>query len=698
IGAERGYSVRFALASGEEGGVHAVFLRTPRDGDGPVVDWSALYPVAGAGDADLRALAHEPYSEDRQSGLQHSVLERLRAQLPAYMVPAHVVVLDAMPLTPNGKIDRKALPAPDLTRGDAGYVAPRTPVEETTARIWADVLGLDRVGIHDNFFDLGGHSLLATRVISKVRTQLGVELPLRALFEAPSVAELAARIDTARGERAGRVSAPIVPVPRDGAIPLSYAQNRFWFLEQYQPGVLSYSMPVALNLRGGWDMQRLANAFDALVARHEPLRTTFGHRGGVPEQVIAPAAPLAVALEDFSALGAEAAQQAVERAMREEAGTPFELAKGPLFRVRLLKAGEGEHVLLMTLHHILYDAWSFRVLMEEVMRLYDGLPVPQLPIQYADYCHWEREQLSGPVLREQLDYWRGQLAGAPDLLALPTDRPRPAAMTYRGQWHNAAFSPALTQRLMALGSASRATLFMVMASAFKTLFHRLCGQNDLTLGSLSANRPYGTESLIGIFANIVTLRSTIDEDTVFGDVLAVTAKQVLAVHDYPLPFELVLSNLVESRNPAYMPFAQVVLNYYDEAELGGALDDFSSAEGLRIAGRSSALGVQADFEIKVEMRLAGDHLAISYVYNTDLFDAATLARWHGHLERLAEAICDQPQARISQLPLLDAVAQGAILAACNDARHYDVDGTLHGLFEAQAARRPQAIALTHEER
>ncbi|MCY1023457.1 non-ribosomal peptide synthetase [Pyxidicoccus sp. MSG2] len=692
LAAERGYTVRFALASGSEGGLHAVFLRTPR-----ALDWSALYPAAGADDASLRALAHEPYSEERQAGLQQTVLERLREQLPAYMVPAHVVVLDALPLTPNGKVNKKALPAPDLTRGEAGYVAPRTPMEEATARIWAEVLGLDRVGIHDNFFDLGGHSLLATRVISKVRAQLDVELQLRALFEAPSVAALAARIEAERGTRK-RATERIEPVPRQGTVPLSYAQNRFWFLEQYQPGVLSYSMPVALTLSGAWDARRLARAFDMLVARHEPLRTTFSHRTGVPEQVIAPPAPLRVAVEDFSGLGAAQANDAVTRAIREEAATPFHLEQGPLFRVRLLEAAEGEHVLLLTLHHILYDAWSLRVLLEEVLRLYDGLPLAPLPIQYADYCDWERRQLTGPALREQLDYWKEQLAGAPDLMPLPTDRPRPAAMTYRGRTHRAALSPELTRRLTALGGASRATLFMVMASAFKALFHRLTGQHDLCLGSLSANRPYGTENLIGIFANIVTLRSTVSADSSFAEVLDATARQVLSVHDYPLPFELVLTHLVASRDASYMPYAQVVLNFYDDAELGGALDDFTSAEGLRIANRPSEVGVQADFEIKVEMRMTGDRLSVDYVYNTDLFDAATLARWHHHLECLAEAACDAPATRISRLPLLDGEERGALLAACNEASHYEVEGTLHGLFEAQAARRPQAVALTHEGR
>ncbi|NNB93013.1 amino acid adenylation domain-containing protein [Corallococcus exiguus] len=692
LAAERGYTVRFALASGNGGELHAVFLRAPR-----AIDWSAQYPAAGADAASLRALAHEPYLEERQAGLQHTVLERLREQLPAYMVPAHVVVLDALPLTPNGKVDKKALPAPDLTRGEAGYVAPRTPMEEATARIWAEVLGLDRVGIHDNFFNLGGHSLLATRVISKVRAQLEVELQLRALFEAPNVAELAARIEAGRGTRQ-RVTARIEPVPRQGTAPLSYAQNRFWFLEQYQPGVLSYSMPVALTLSGAWDAQRLARAFDMLVARHEPLRTTFTHRSGVPEQVIAPPAPLRVAVEDFSGLGAAQANDAVARGIREEAATPFHLEQGPLFRVRLLKAAEGEHVLLLTLHHILYDGWSFRVLMEEVMRLYDGLPLAPLPIQYVDYCDWERRRFSGPALREQLDYWKEQLAGAPDLLSLPTDRPRPAAMTYRGQVHRVALSPALTRRLTALGSASRATLFMVMAAAFKALFHRLTGQNDLCLGSLSANRAYGTENLIGIFANIVTLRSTAREDSSFADVLDATARQVLSVHDYPLPFELVLKHLVASRDASYTPYAQVVLNFYDDAELGGALDDFTSAEGLRIASRPSELGVQADFELKVEMRMTGDRLSVDYVYNTDLFDAATLARWHHHLECLAEAACDAPRTRISRLPLLDGKERRELLAECNAASRYEVEGTLHGLFEAQAARRPHAVALTHEGR
>ncbi|MBA2675316.1 non-ribosomal peptide synthetase, partial [Ramlibacter sp.] len=687
--ARHGYQVQICLAGEGRHAFHAVVSARPM-----AVDWSALHARLAATDAV--PFSNRPVSAHLEALVRQAILAHAKRELPAYMVPANVVLLDALPLTPNGKLDRKALPAPQLRRGEADYVAPRTPAEDTVARIWAEVLGLDRVGIHDNFFELGGHSLLATRVIARIRTQLGAELPLRVLFEASTVAELAPRIAQASGGNAGRTAAPIVPVPRDRPVPLSYAQNRFWFLEQYQPGVLSFSMPVALTLAGEWDGARLAHAFDALVARHEPLRTTFSHRAGVPEQVIAAPSPLHLRVDDVTAPSTEAAQAAVDDAMRQEAATPFDLTAGPLWRVRLLKTGAAEHVLLLTLHHILYDAWSLRVLIEEMMQLYRGQPLPQLPVHYADYCHWERAQLDGPVLQEQLGYWKGALAGAPDLLPLPTDRPRPATMTYAGRIHRAALSPALTQRLSALGNASRATLFMVMAAAFKALFHRLSGQQDLTIGSLTANRSHGTESLIGIFANIVVLRSTVDADSSFAQVLDATAQQVLAAHDHPLPFELVLTHMVESRDPSYMPYAQVVLNFYDELE--GTLDGLGSDEGLRIAGRPNALGAQADFQLKVDMRLVGGRLDVDYIYNTDLFDEATVARWHGHLEQLAEAAAARPQARMSQLPLLDAAQQGAILAACNDARHYDVDGTLHGLFEAQAARRPQAIALTHEER
>ena len=430
------------------------------------------------------------------------------------MIPSHFMVLDALPLTLSGKVDRKALPAPDLARGEGGYVAPRNPTEQAVAAIWSEVLRLDKVGVSDNFFALGGHSLLATQVLAKVRAHFAIQLPLRALFEAPNVAELSQRVAEVLREPDRPMAPRIVPVPRDRALPLSFAQKRFWFLDQFQPGAASYNAPLALTLTGRLDVALLSRVFSALIARHEPLRTTFGHRDGVPEQIIAPAEPIVLAVEDFTALAPDDAGSAIEQRIRGEATTVFDLESGPLIRVRLLKRGSDEHVLLLTLHHILYDGWSMPILTSDLLRLYDAFaadrpsPLENLPIQYADYCHWEQEQLTGPVLDQQLGYWRRYLADASDLLQLPTDRKRPAVATFAGATHDAALSPALTGRLIALAQRHNATLFMVVAAVFKTLFHRLSGQRDICLVNQTANRPAGTEALIGIFANLTTLRST----------------------------------------------------------------------------------------------------------------------------------------------------------------------------------------------
>ncbi|HYH78578.1 MAG TPA: amino acid adenylation domain-containing protein, partial [Longimicrobium sp.] len=406
--------------------------------------------------------------------------EHLRRSLPEYMVPAAFVVLEALPLTPNGKLDKKALPAPDLASAEEKYVAPRTPVEEVLAGIWAEVLRLERVGVGESFFELGGHSLLATRVVSRVRDLFGVELPLRAIFEEPTVAELAGRVEEMRRAELP-VLPPVVPVERAAPLPLSFAQERLWFLDRLEPGSATYNIPAAWRLGGALDEAALERSLSEIVRRHEALRTTFTAVDGSPVQVVAPFDGFALPVEDLSGLGEADREAAVRRRAGEEAARPFDLAAGPLFRAALLRLGGEDHVLLLSMHHVVGDGWSMGVLFRELSALYAAYregresPLSELAVQYADYAVWQREQLEGEALDRQLAYWRERLAGAPELLELPTDHPRPAVQTFRGATVLVEISPELLERLQRLGRSEGATLYMVLLGAFQVLLSKYSG-------------------------------------------------------------------------------------------------------------------------------------------------------------------------------------------------------------------------------
>ncbi|HEX5725220.1 MAG TPA: amino acid adenylation domain-containing protein, partial [Longimicrobiaceae bacterium] len=378
--------------------------------------------------------------------------EHLLRELPEYMVPSAYVFLDALPLAPNGKLDRTSLPAPELASAEERYVAPRTPAEEVLAEIWAETLRLERVGVTESFFELGGHSLLATRVVSRVRQVFGVEVPLRALFEGPTVAELAGRVEEIRRAKLP-VLPPVVPVERTGALPLSFAQERLWFIDRLEPGSATYNLPVAWRLSGALDEAALERALGEVVRRHEALRTVFAEADGSPVQVIAPFGGFVLPVEDLSRLGEADREAAVRRRAGEEARRPFDLAAGPLVRAGLLRLGEEGHVLLLSMHHIVSDGWSMGVFFRELTALYAAYrqggesPLPEPAVQYADYAVWQREQLAGEVLDRQLAYWKERLAGAPGLLELPTDHPRPAVQTYRGAWVPVELSLELLERL-----------------------------------------------------------------------------------------------------------------------------------------------------------------------------------------------------------------------------------------------------------
>ncbi|HEV3052479.1 MAG TPA: amino acid adenylation domain-containing protein, partial [Longimicrobium sp.] len=410
--------------------------------------------------------------------------EHLRRTLPDYMVPAAFVPLERLPLTPSGKLDRRALPAPEHAAGTDAYVAPRTPVEEVLAEIWAEMLRLEQVGVTESFFELGGHSLLATRVVSRVRQVFGVELPLRALFEGPTVAELASRVEEMR--RVGLpVLPPVVPTERTGPLPLSFAQERLWFIDRLEPGSAAYNIPVARRLGGALDEAALERALGEIVRRHESLRTVFAEADGSPVQVIAPFGGFSLPVEDLSGLSEADREAAVRRRAGEEARRPFDLSAGPLFRAALLRLSEEDHVLLLSMHHIVSDGWSMGVLFRELSALYEAYreggesPLPEVGMQYADHAVWQRDHLRDGALEGKLAYWRERLAGAPELLELPTDHPRPPVQTHRGASVPVEFSPELLERLQALGRSEGTTLFMTLLGAFQVLLSKYSGSEDV---------------------------------------------------------------------------------------------------------------------------------------------------------------------------------------------------------------------------
>ncbi|HEV2733209.1 MAG TPA: condensation domain-containing protein, partial [Longimicrobiaceae bacterium] len=500
-----------------------------------------------AGDVDVEALR-----------------ERLRAGLPAHMVPAAIVVLERLPLTPSGKLDRRALPAPDFASAEGRCVAPRTPAEEVLAEIWAETLRLERVGVTASFFELGGHSLLATQVVSRVRQVFGVEVPLRALFEGPTVAELAGRVEEIR--RAGAPALPpVVPAGRTGALPLSFAQERLWLVDQMEGAGALYNIPVARWLAGALDVEALRGALAEIVRRHEALRTVFREVEGSLQQVIVPFAGFRVPLEDLSGLDESEREAEAGRRAAQDAGRPFDLAEGPLIRARLLRLGEEEHVLLLCVHHVASDGWSMGVLFHEMNVLYGafrakrGSPLPELAVQYADYAVWQRRHLAGGALEPHLAYWRETLAGAPELLALPADYPRPAARTHRGAGEFVEFPAVLLERLRALGRGEGATLFMVLLGAFQALLSRYGGGEDVVVGSPIAGRTSRElEGLIGYFANTLVLRTDLGGDPAFRDVLRRVRAATLGAYEHQdVPFDRLVAELRPERSPGHSPLFQV---------------------------------------------------------------------------------------------------------------------------------------------
>jgi amino acid adenylation domain-containing protein len=586
----------------------------------------------------------------------------LRQKLPEYMTPSVFIELEALPLTPNGKVDRRALPSPDLNRPDLteSYVAPRTLIEEALAGILSKVLGVSQVGIHDSFFDLGGHSLLATQALSRVREAFQVELPLRSLFEAPTVAGLAERVEAAMRAAHGLQSPPIKRVSRDGRLPLSFAQQRLWFMDQLEPGNPAYNMPGAIRLSGELNIAALERSLNEIVRRHESLRTTFATVAtayGQPEQIIAPFAPLTLPVLDLSELSETKAGTEMEaqagRLVAEEALRPFDLSRGPLFRLLLLRLGATEHVAIFSMHHIISDEWSLGAMARELAALYaafsQGQPSPleELPIQYADFAHWQREWLQGEALETQLAYWRERLGGKLPSLQLPFDYPRPAALAYRGATHSFALSPEISASLKALSREEGATMFMTLLAALQTLLHRVAGQDDIIIGTDVANRNrLETEGLIGFFVNHLVLRADLSGNPSFRRLLRQAREITLGAYAHQdLPFDKLVSALRLERNPGQTPLFQLLFVF------GNSTLPTMELPGLSLSPLRSDL-ILSKSDLTLFMSEKGQSVNGVWRYSAELFEASAIARMSSKFERLLGSVAANPDARLDSLEML----------------------------------------------
>jgi amino acid adenylation domain-containing protein len=583
----------------------------------------------------------------------------------------------------------------NLVRAGDVFIAPRTPTEDMLVDIWADVLNLEQVSAYDNFFELGGHSLLATQVISRLRDTFRVDLPLRALFETPTLAGLAKSIDAARWASRGSQVPPIVPVARDADLPLSFSQERMWFLDQLEVTGAAYNIPVALRLSGSLDVTALEQSFNEIIRRHEILRTNYKKVKGRPVQVITPTCELALAVTDLRHIPPDEREAAACRLTNEEAGRLFDLARDLLLRVKLLRLDETEYVLLMTMHHIVSDAWSLGVLWQELGSLYEafsaGKPssLPELPIQYADFAHWQRRWLRGAILESQLAYWKQRLAGAPAVLELPTDRPRPAVQTFRGASQILPLPDALLDALRALGRREGATLFMTLLAAFKVLLYRYTNQADILVGTPIANRHWlAVEDLLGTFVNTLVMRTDLSGNPTFRELLGRVREVALAAYTHQdLPFEQLVEELQPERNLSHSPLVQITFN------VANAPLPISQLPNLTWRLFDIDRGA-AQFDLSLSLMDTEQLRLMTVEYNTDLFETDTITRMMGHYRHLLEGVIANPEQRISDLPLLSDQEQHQLLVEWNNTQvAYPQDACIHELFEAQVERTPEAKAV-----
>lgn len=619
----------------------------------------------------------------------------LAAELPEYMVPALLMRLDAMPLSPSGKLDRRALPEPVWQTRE--HVEPHTPLQLHIAAIWREVLGLPRIGLRDDFFALGGHSLLATQIISRTRQACDVELPLRTLFEASELGDFAEQVGLIQAAGQRNQQTAIAKVDRSQPVPLSYSQQRMWFLWQMEPDSPAYNVGGMARLRGVLDVGRFEAALQALIMRHETLRTTFPSVDGVACQKVSAQTNVRMDWQDFSALNEPQRQQRLQQLADVEAHTPFNLETGPLLRACLVKAGEQEHYLVLTLHHIVTEGWAMDIFARELSALYEAFiderdsPLPALPVQYLDYSVWQRQWMEAGERQRQLDYWTAQLGNEHPLLELPGDRPRPPVQSHRGELYRFDLSDELAARVRAFNAQHGLTLFMTMTATLAVLLYRYSGQTDLRIGAPVANRIRPeSEGLIGAFLNTQVLRCQLTGQMRVSELFEQVRHTVIEGQSHQdLPFDHLVEALQPPRSAAYNPLFQVMCNvqrweFQQSRQLAGM-----TVEYLANDARATK------FDLNLEVTDLDHRLGCCLTYSTDLFDEPRIARMAEHWRNLLEALVADPGQRLSELPLLSADEQRALQDSLGvEKGEHRLDQCIHQLFSQQASQRPESPALT----
>ncbi|MGO2489068.1 MAG: amino acid adenylation domain-containing protein, partial [Pseudomonas taetrolens] len=619
----------------------------------------------------------------------------LAAELPDYMVPAQLLRLDAMPLSPSGKLDRRALPEPQWQVRE--HVEPQTELEQRIAAIWREVLGQQRIGLRDDFFALGGHSLLATQIVSRVRQACDVELALRTLFDASELGAFAEQVQLIQASGQRNSYMPIERIDRNQPVPLSYSQQRMWFLWQMEPDSPAYNVGGMARLKGVLDVGRFETALQALILRHETLRTTFPDVNGVACQQVHPDIGLKMAWLDLSALDESTRQQRLQALADSEAHQPFDLARGPLLRACMVKAGEREHYFVLTLHHIVTEGWAMDIFARELGALYEAFvddrasPLTPLAVHYLDYSVWQRQWLESGERQRQLDYWTAKLGNEHPLLELPSDRPRPSVQSHQGELYRFDLSDELAARVRRFNAEHGLTLFMTMTATLAVLLHRYSGQTDLRIGAPVANRIRPeSEGLIGAFLNTQVLRCQLDGTMRVSELFEQVRQTVIEGQSHQdLPFDHLVEALQPPRSTAYNPLFQVMCNvqrweFQQRRELAGM-----TVEYLANDARATK------FDLNLEVTDLDHRLGCCLTYSTDLFDEPRIAQMAGHWCTLLEALLADPQQRVSELPLMQAPEQQRLLdGMAAPAGEHALDLCIHRLFAEQAQARPESIALT----
>ncbi|MDJ0840406.1 MAG: non-ribosomal peptide synthase/polyketide synthase, partial [Acidobacteriota bacterium] len=693
----RGYRI-------ELGEIEADLAEAPGVAEGVVTAHN--YGVGG-----MRLIAYVVPAEDYREA---DVLESLRGRLPEYMVPSVFVVLPQLPLTPNGKVDRRALPVPSMgAAAQDEFTAPRTVLEEQLAAVWREVLELDQVSVNAGFFELGGHSLLAARVVSRIRRQFGVEMPLRLLFAKPTIKLLAVELETLRKEQTMPGLPAVTALEHPDPNLLSFAQERLWFLDRLtaqqgaadDPARIAYNMPGALRMRGRLDIGVLEWALSRVIERHAALRTRFPEHNGAPQQRVEAPSLYLQPVVDLTGLSFKDREQAAAASADAEAMTPFNLARGPLLRITLLKLTRKEWVLVLNMHHIVSDGWSVGVLIREFTGLYraavrlaeipsEGLDrealLPELPVQYADYAAWQRDRMTDPGASARLHWWRNHLQGAPALLELPTDRPRPVMQSHAGGVLHFNLGPGLTHGIKKLAQDNDATLFMTLEAAFALLLLRYSGREDVLIGTPNANRNLREiEGLIGFFVNTLVLRHDLSAEMGFRELLANTRAVALDAFTHgDVPFERLVEAVNPERDLSHSPLFQVMFALQNIP--AGRID----LPGLTVARQDPERQI-AKFDLTLELEEGRQGLRGLFEYNTDLFDRETIARLADHYTGLLTSITVEPERNIRDLNLMSVDERIMLLYGFNETERplAGADKFLHQDFLDRAAATPEAPAV-----